>query len=260
MRTTTELVHRALDGFRIELPSWGFANTGTRFGKFLQPAAAAHARGEVRRRRAGARADRRLPDGRAARAVGSARRRRQTSAQIAAAGRRGPASGPGRSTRTSSRISATSTDRSGNPDADGPRRPRCDHVLDSVAIARALGSRDVSLLVRRRLELSRHREHPPAQALVRAKGCRPAARALAPEPAAARRVQAVRAGVLPHRHRRLGHGAAARARRRAAGARCSSTPAITTRRRTSSRSSRGCSTRRCSAASTSTTAGMPTTT
>src|SRR4029078_8813371 len=34
-------VHTALDGFRIELPSWGFANTGTRFGKFLQPAAAA---------------------------------------------------------------------------------------------------------------------------------------------------------------------------------------------------------------------------
>src|SRR3954452_14387832 len=35
-----ELVHQALDGFRIELPSWGFANTGTRFGKLLQPAAA----------------------------------------------------------------------------------------------------------------------------------------------------------------------------------------------------------------------------
>jgi L-rhamnose isomerase/sugar isomerase len=30
----------ALDAFRIELPSWGFANTGTRFGKYLQPAAA----------------------------------------------------------------------------------------------------------------------------------------------------------------------------------------------------------------------------
>lgn len=29
-----------LDNFRIEIPSWGFANTGTRFGKFLQPAAA----------------------------------------------------------------------------------------------------------------------------------------------------------------------------------------------------------------------------
>ena len=35
-----EQVHRALDGFAIELPSWGFANTGTRFGKFTQPAAA----------------------------------------------------------------------------------------------------------------------------------------------------------------------------------------------------------------------------
>ncbi|HXN22040.1 MAG TPA: TIM barrel protein [Candidatus Dormibacteraeota bacterium] len=33
-------VYKAMDGFRIELPSWGFANTGTRFGKFLQPAAA----------------------------------------------------------------------------------------------------------------------------------------------------------------------------------------------------------------------------
>ena len=30
----------ALDRFAIELPSWGFADTGTRFGKFLQPAAA----------------------------------------------------------------------------------------------------------------------------------------------------------------------------------------------------------------------------
>jgi L-rhamnose isomerase/sugar isomerase len=36
----TTRVFAALDGFRIELPSWGFANTGTRFGKFLQPAAA----------------------------------------------------------------------------------------------------------------------------------------------------------------------------------------------------------------------------
>ena len=33
-------VRKALDGFRIELPSWGFANTGTRFGKFQQAAAA----------------------------------------------------------------------------------------------------------------------------------------------------------------------------------------------------------------------------
>ena len=31
---------RALDSFQIEIPSWGFANTGTRFGKFLQAGAA----------------------------------------------------------------------------------------------------------------------------------------------------------------------------------------------------------------------------
>jgi L-rhamnose isomerase/sugar isomerase len=36
----TETVFRALENFRIEIPSWGFANTGTRFGKFLQAAAA----------------------------------------------------------------------------------------------------------------------------------------------------------------------------------------------------------------------------
>ena len=37
----SETVFVALEEFRIEIPSWGFANTGTRFGKFLQPAAAA---------------------------------------------------------------------------------------------------------------------------------------------------------------------------------------------------------------------------
>ena len=31
---------QTLDSFQIEIPSWGFANTGTRFGKFVQTAAA----------------------------------------------------------------------------------------------------------------------------------------------------------------------------------------------------------------------------
>jgi L-rhamnose isomerase/sugar isomerase len=35
-----ERIFSALDRFRIELPSWGFANTGTRFGKFVQAGAA----------------------------------------------------------------------------------------------------------------------------------------------------------------------------------------------------------------------------
>jgi len=36
----SEKIFNALETFRIELPSWGFANTGTRFGKFIQAAAA----------------------------------------------------------------------------------------------------------------------------------------------------------------------------------------------------------------------------
>jgi L-rhamnose isomerase/sugar isomerase len=35
-----EKAGKALDQLQIELPSWGFANTGTRFGKFIQAAAA----------------------------------------------------------------------------------------------------------------------------------------------------------------------------------------------------------------------------
>jgi L-rhamnose isomerase / sugar isomerase len=38
--STGDKVFASLETFRIELPSWGFANTGTRFGKFIQPAAA----------------------------------------------------------------------------------------------------------------------------------------------------------------------------------------------------------------------------
>ena len=40
-RSQEAAVFSALESFKIEIPSWGFANTGTRFGKFLQPAAAA---------------------------------------------------------------------------------------------------------------------------------------------------------------------------------------------------------------------------
>ena len=38
--TVLERATKALDAFQIEIPSWGFANTGTRFGKFVQAAAA----------------------------------------------------------------------------------------------------------------------------------------------------------------------------------------------------------------------------
>src|SRR5438270_13919817 len=37
---SVETIWAVLDRLNIELPSWGFANTGTRFGKFIQSAAA----------------------------------------------------------------------------------------------------------------------------------------------------------------------------------------------------------------------------
>ena len=40
MKVDSASAMQALESFRIEIPSWGFANTGTRFGKFLQPGAA----------------------------------------------------------------------------------------------------------------------------------------------------------------------------------------------------------------------------
>lgn len=40
MKSSEVRIAAALDALRIELPSWGFANTGTRFGKFIQAAAA----------------------------------------------------------------------------------------------------------------------------------------------------------------------------------------------------------------------------
>ena len=40
MATFSDIVHAALDSFRIETPSWGYSDTGTRFGKFHQPASA----------------------------------------------------------------------------------------------------------------------------------------------------------------------------------------------------------------------------
>ena len=40
MSQLEQKIFTALDSLAIEIPSWGFANTGTRFGKFIQPAAA----------------------------------------------------------------------------------------------------------------------------------------------------------------------------------------------------------------------------
>ena len=61
----------------IELPSWAFGNSGTRFKVFAQPGVPRDARGEDRRRRPGARRHRAGAVGGAAHPVGPRRRLRQ---------------------------------------------------------------------------------------------------------------------------------------------------------------------------------------
>ena len=135
-------VFAALDQFQIELPSWGFANTGTRFGKFQQAAAATtldeklsdaglvhsltgvcptvalHVLWD-------------LPQGTAS--VDDVRR---------AAARYGVRPGSINPNVFQDQIYKHGS--LGNPDAD-VRKAALDHILDSVQIAHALGSRDISL-------------------------------------------------------------------------------------------------------------------
>jgi L-rhamnose isomerase / sugar isomerase len=140
--TTTDRIIAALDTFRIELPSWGFANTGTRFGKFLQPAAAATIEekfsdaGEVHRL-TGACPTLALhvlwdfPDG-----VASA------SSVASLADRYGVR--PGSINPNVFEEQQYKFGSFGNPDR-AVRQRATDHVRDSIAIARRVGSRDVSL-------------------------------------------------------------------------------------------------------------------
>src|SRR4051794_18207137 len=137
-----ERVHLALDSFRIELPSWGFANTGTRFGKFLQPAAASTLEekfsdaGQVHALTGVCPTvalhvlwD--LPDG-----VGSAADIARLSARYQVrAGSINPNLFQDQQYKHGSY---------GNPDP-AVRAAARRHVDDSIAIARAVGSRDVSL-------------------------------------------------------------------------------------------------------------------
>ncbi len=137
-----EQVNKALDSLRIELPSWGFANTGTRFGKFLQAEAAA-----------------------------TIEEKFSDAAQVHALTGCTPTLAlhvawdlPG-GLRDAGRIRDLETEhgiRAGsinpnlfesqeykfgsicNPDS-GIRRRAIDHLLESIAIAKALRSRDVSL-------------------------------------------------------------------------------------------------------------------
>jgi L-rhamnose isomerase / sugar isomerase len=133
---------KSLDHFRIELPSWGFANTGTRFGKFIQPAAASTIEeklsdaGEVHRL-TGACPTVALhvlwdfKDG-----VSSVDEVRQAAKKYGVL--------PGSINPNVFQDQIYKFGSFGNPDAE-IRRAALNHVVDSVAIAAKLGSRDISL-------------------------------------------------------------------------------------------------------------------
>jgi L-rhamnose isomerase/sugar isomerase len=137
-----EIIWKALDAFRTEVPSWGFANTGTRFGKFVQAAAATTLEekfsdaGQVHALTGAAPTvalhvlwD--LPNG--VRDV----------AEVQALGRKyGVAAGSINPNVFQDQEYKHGS--LGNPDP-AVRQRALDHILDSVKIAQALGSRDLSL-------------------------------------------------------------------------------------------------------------------
>ena len=138
----TEVVANALNGFQIEIPSWGFANTGTRFGKFVQPAAAATLEekfsdaGEVHRCTGSCPTvalhvlwD--LPQGRASVAEVQTLERKY--------GVRAGSINPNVFQDQEYKFGSL-----GNPDSQ-VRTRALQHIVDSIEIGKDLGSRDVSL-------------------------------------------------------------------------------------------------------------------
>jgi L-rhamnose isomerase/sugar isomerase len=137
-----DTIAKALDAFQIELPSWGFANTGTRFGKFVQPAAAS----TIEEKFSDAAQVHKvtgacpsialhvlwdLPEGIAS--VGN------VNALASRYGIRAGAINPNVFQDQQYKYGSL-----GNPDA-AIRQTALSHLLDSAAIAAKLGSRDVSL-------------------------------------------------------------------------------------------------------------------
>jgi len=144
MITTGQLeqARAALDAFSIELPSWGFANTGTRFGKFIQPSAATSTEEKI----ADAGAVHRVTGCCPSVAVHVLWDFPHGAADVPAVMRSAAEQGV--------RIGAINPNvfqdqcykngSLGNPDPE-VRKTALSHILDSVDIQRATGSRDLSL-------------------------------------------------------------------------------------------------------------------
>jgi L-rhamnose isomerase/sugar isomerase len=137
-----ESVNDALDQLKIELPSWGFANTGTRFGKFIQPAAA----NSIEEKFSDAAQVHEftgvcptlalhvlwdIPEG--IKGIGEIQKISKKY------GVRAGAINPNLFQDQEYKYGSL-----GNPDA-GVRKKALNHIRDSIAIAEALGSKDISL-------------------------------------------------------------------------------------------------------------------
>jgi L-rhamnose isomerase/sugar isomerase len=135
-------VFNALDSFQIELPSWGFANTGTRFGKFIQPAAASTLEeklsdaGEVHSLTGACPTVALHVLWDFTNGVASADKVRLIAQKFRVR--------PGSINPNIFQDQIYKFGSFGNPNAEA-RQSALSHVLDCVAIASALGSRDISL-------------------------------------------------------------------------------------------------------------------
>lgn len=144
MDKQAQQIGQALDSFRIEIPSWGFANTGTRFGKYLQAEAATRIEekfadaAEVHSLTGACptlalHVEWDLPNG-----VADVEAIRKLERQH---GVRAGSINPNLFERQEYKYGSIC-----NPDA-GVRRLAIEHLLESVRIARELRSRDISLWV-----------------------------------------------------------------------------------------------------------------
>ncbi len=137
-------IDAAMDRFRIEIPSWGFSNTGTRFGKFVQQAAAT----SLEERFADAQEVNRLTGATPTMALHVLWDLPNGLSDVGVVqkledkyGIRAGSINPNLFQSQEYKFGSIA-----NPDP-GVRRVAIDHLIDSVKIGRALGSRDVSIWV-----------------------------------------------------------------------------------------------------------------
>ena len=246
-------IERALAAFAVETPSWGYGDSGTRFGVFPQPGRPR----DVFEKIDDAAEVHRLTGTAPAVALhfpwDAVDEPRRAASHIAESGLRVGAVNPNLFQDPDYKLGSIT-----NPDP-AIRRKAIEHLLECVQIAAELGSTAQSLWLADGTNYAgqddlRARRDRLADSLAELYA-RPARR-----PGAARRVQVLRARLLRHRHRRLGLGAAPLPGARRRGRGCWSTSATTPRGSTSSRSSPSWRARTGSAAFTSTTASTPTTT